>query len=41
MRMNETGELVPWTTDNEDGTTKIYGNGDDIVTDSVQKMKTP
>jgi hypothetical protein len=41
MRMNETGELVPWTTDDEDGTTKISGDDDDMVTDGVQKMKTP
>lgn len=24
MRMNEHGELVPWTTKDEDGTTKIH-----------------
>jgi hypothetical protein len=41
MRMCENGELVPWTTDDEDGTSKIYGNSDDMVTDSVQKTKTP
>jgi hypothetical protein len=40
MRMNKHGELVSWTTEDEDGTTKICTNDHNMVTDGLQKMKT-
>jgi hypothetical protein len=40
MRMNEHGDLVPWTTEVEDGTTKIHTNDHNVVTDGLQKTKT-
>jgi hypothetical protein len=40
LRMTDGGELVPYTKDNEDGTTKIHMDDDETVTDETQKMKT-
>jgi hypothetical protein len=41
LRMTEKGELVPYTKDSEDGTTKIHMDNDETVTNEIQKMKAP
>jgi hypothetical protein len=39
MRLNEHGELVPWTTEDEDGTTKIHTNVHNMDADGLQQTK--
>lgn len=41
LRMTEKHELVPYTKDSEDGTTKIQIDDDDTITNGRLKMKAP